>query len=125
MKIKIIVGLMAITSASTFALTQKTENLGSGRFKITTPIHSVLLREAASDSVYFSPSYSADKLCQKIGYSSYEDGTKVIESTRAITTRNLWLNKMGYSVNPIGRLSENYEYPKAKRVKEIICSLDN
>jgi hypothetical protein len=122
---QIILGLMTMMSVSAFAITQKTIDLGEGRFKTITPIHSLLPREAAYDTVYFSPSYSDEKLCQRLGYSEYEVGSKVVESTRAITTRNLWLNKIGYAIYPIGRLSEGYQYPKAKRVKEIVCTTNN
>ena len=39
-------------------------------------------------------------------------------------TENLWLNKIRYAIYPIGRLSVGYKLPKAKRVKEIICTLN-
>jgi hypothetical protein len=121
-------GLIALSAANAADLStpkQHTEILGNGRFRIIGPIRQLLSREAAADRVYYSRRFNPHSICNELGYDAYEPGSVQTESGRFITTKNLLWNRIGYRIDPMARLAGDYEYPKGKRVKEIICTISS
>lgn len=131
MKTMIIV-ILGLVSATSFASELESVNphyapmkkieLEGNRTLIQYPYLKKLNREGAGDVVYFGKNYSGNKICAHLGLGEYESGSKTIAMVRAVSTGNAILNQIGYRFDPISRLSEDYQYPKTKIVKEIVCS---
>lgn len=121
--------LIASTSSFAFSSEQATPDNGAsrrvelagGKILVQYPFLRILLREARPDLVYYGKNYSGRKICRNLGLGEYEEESKRIVNVRAVSTSNLIRNAIGYAISPINRLSEEYQYPKAKIVKEIVC----
>lgn len=85
------------------------------------PVKEVLIREAVGDVLYYGSRKSGRKVCKELGYGSYVKNSKKVIKTRAVSTNNLAFNMIEYRLDPIGRLADNYEYPKTKIIQEIAC----
>jgi hypothetical protein len=128
----LLITLFTLTSATSFSIELESVNphyapmkkieLDESRTLVQYPFLKNLGRESVGDVVYFGKNYSGNKICAHLGLGEYERGSKVIVVTRAVSTGNLVLNQIGYRFDPIGRLAEDYQYPKTKIVKEIVCS---
>ncbi len=103
-----------------YASTQKIQ-LEGNKTLIQYPFLRKLSREAVGDVVYYGKNYSGQKICNHLGLGDFVAGSKTIANVRSVSTSNLLLNKIGYRFGPIDRLAEDYQYPKTKIVKEIIC----